>query len=213
MASAQRWFITRTTQGCRRSCREALSIRRPKTSRLNRKSRQTDSSWPNLHPWPLRLREERGNPPVRVEFTPRPPSAKRTFRFSARGCDGSEAIRCHCFIAAFKSANQRKRELLDHVETNLDEQDDWRKFNAAYHEDDYKFMRFLIPPGKRVLELGCGSGHLLAALQPSYGVGVDFSSKVLAKANALYPASELRAGRRRRSGDAGRESRGRSITS
>ena len=83
--------------------------------------------------------------------------------------------------------NQRKRELLDHVETHLDAQDSWRKFNAAYHEDDTKFMRFLIPPGKRVLELGCGGGHLLAALQPSFGVGVDFSSKVLAKADALYP--------------------------
>jgi SAM-dependent methyltransferase len=89
--------------------------------------------------------------------------------------------------ASLQPANQRKRELLDHVETNLDEQDSWRKFNAAYHEDDTKFMRFLIPPGKRVLELGCGSGHLLAALQPSFGVGVDFSEKVLAKANALYP--------------------------
>ena len=83
--------------------------------------------------------------------------------------------------------NQRKRELLEHVETSLDEQDSWRKFNAAYHEDDLKFMRFLIPPGKRVLELGCGSGHLLAALQPSYGVGVDFSAKVIAKANARIP--------------------------
>ncbi|HEV7408163.1 MAG TPA: class I SAM-dependent methyltransferase, partial [Bradyrhizobium sp.] len=83
--------------------------------------------------------------------------------------------------------NQRKRELLEHVETGLDKQDSWREFNAAYHEDDLKFMRFLIPPGKRVLELGCGSGRLLAALEPSYGVGVDFSAKVLAKAHALYP--------------------------
>jgi SAM-dependent methyltransferase len=83
--------------------------------------------------------------------------------------------------------NQRKLELLEQVESSLDEQDSWRQFNAAYHEDDLKFMRFLIPPGKRVLELGCGSGRLLAALQPSYGVGVDFSAKVIVKANALYP--------------------------
>src|SRR4051812_6866701 len=51
--------------------------------------------------------------------------------------------------------NQRKLELLEQVEGSLDEQDSWRQFNAAYHEDDLKFMRFLIPPGKRVLELGC----------------------------------------------------------
>lgn len=97
--------------------------------------------------------------------------------------NSTETPRSHPLYAL----NQRKRELLDHVETNLDEQDSWREFNAAYHDDDRKFMRFLVPPGQRVLELGCGSGHLLAALRPSYGVGVDFSSKVLAKAGALYP--------------------------
>jgi ubiquinone/menaquinone biosynthesis C-methylase UbiE len=48
-------------------------------------------------------------------------------------------------------------------------------------------MQFLIPPGKRVLELGCGRGDLLAALKPSYGVGVDFSARTLANANGLDP--------------------------
>ncbi len=74
-------------------------------------------------------------------------------------------------------SSQRKRDLLDHYETNVDERDRWREFNAAYREDDQKFMRFLIPPGKRVLELGCGRGELLAALKPSYGVGVDFGAE------------------------------------
>src|SRR5262245_66317843 len=83
--------------------------------------------------------------------------------------------------------SQRKRDLLDRVEATLDEIESWRKFNAAYHDDDRKFMRFLIPPGKRVLELGCGSGHMLAALQPSYGVGIDFSPKAVERAKLLYP--------------------------
>src|ERR1019366_4985565 len=83
--------------------------------------------------------------------------------------------------------NERKRDLLDHFEAHGDELDRWRKFNAAYHEDDQKFMRFLIPPGKRVLELGCGRGDLLAALEPSYGVGVDFGAKTIARANELHP--------------------------
>src|ERR1700729_1811299 len=89
--------------------------------------------------------------------------------------------------ASLQLSSQRKRDLLDHFETNRDELERWRKFNAAYHEDDFKFMRFLIPPGKRVLELGCGRGDLLAALQPSYGVGVDFGAKTIAKANELHP--------------------------
>ncbi|MET3964915.1 glycosyltransferase [Bradyrhizobium barranii] len=83
--------------------------------------------------------------------------------------------------------NPRKRELLEHIETNLDEQQQWREFNSAYYDDDRKYMRFLIPPGKRVLELGCGRGELLAALQPAFGVGVDFSKSSIDKAKELYP--------------------------
>src|ERR1700687_187245 len=89
--------------------------------------------------------------------------------------------------ASLQLSSQRKRDLLDHFEANGDELDRWRKFNAAYHEDDRKFMRFLIPPGKRGLELGCGSGRLLATLEPSYGVGVDFSARTIAKARELHP--------------------------
>src|SRR4051812_42543573 len=83
--------------------------------------------------------------------------------------------------------NPRKRQLLNRIEASLDELESWRRFNAAYRDDDRKFMRLLVPPGKRVLELGCGSGHMLAALEPSYGVGVDFSPKTIAKARELYP--------------------------
>jgi SAM-dependent methyltransferase len=85
------------------------------------------------------------------------------------------------------SGNLRKKEFLEYAEASLDEQHRRGKFNAAYREDDRKFMRFLIPPRKRVLELGCGNGKLLAALQPSYGIGVDFGSRIIAAARALYP--------------------------
>src|ERR1700716_4621798 len=83
--------------------------------------------------------------------------------------------------------NLRKREFLEYVEANLNDKNRQGKFNAAYREDDRKFMRFLIPPGKRVLELGCGRGDLLAALKPSYGVGIDFGAETIAKANARHP--------------------------
>src|ERR1700730_15646549 len=103
------------------------------------------------------------------------------------GVEGEMYLKQSDSTASLQLSSQRKRDLLDHFEAKGDELDRWRKFNAAYHEDDRKFMRFLIPPGKRVLELGCGRGDLLAALQPSYGVGVDFGSKTIAKANELHP--------------------------
>jgi SAM-dependent methyltransferase len=83
--------------------------------------------------------------------------------------------------------NERKRGLLEHAEANAGEPFRGGKFNATFRGDDMKFMRFLIAPGKRILELGCGKGDLLAGLQPSYGIGVDFSPRTVARAKELYP--------------------------
>src|SRR3984957_2763588 len=83
--------------------------------------------------------------------------------------------------------DRRKREVLEHVESQIGGQECWRQINSSYYEEDRKFMRFLIPPGKRVLELGCGVGNLLAAVEPAYGVGVDFSPSSIEKAKARHP--------------------------
>jgi 2-polyprenyl-3-methyl-5-hydroxy-6-metoxy-1,4-benzoquinol methylase len=56
-----------------------------------------------------------------------------------------------------------------------------------YHRLLEQYYRFLIPPGVRVLEVGCGFGHLLAAVEPSYGVGIDFSESVVSRARQAHP--------------------------
>ena len=62
-----------------------------------------------------------------------------------------------------------------------------------------RVYRFLVPPGSRVLELGCGEGDLLAALAPARGVGVDFSPAMIAAARgARHPQPALRRRRRPR---------------
>jgi SAM-dependent methyltransferase len=84
--------------------------------------------------------------------------------------------------------NLRKAEFVEHFERKTDAGQDGRtRFNKAYRDDDLKFMRFLVPPGKRILELGCAHGDLLAALEPSYGVGVDFSPRTLQQARERHP--------------------------
>lgn len=45
----------------------------------------------------------------------------------------------------------------------------------------------IIPPGQRVLELGCGMGDLLHALMPSMGVGIDSSAEMIKSARSKYP--------------------------
>jgi len=60
-----------------------------------------------------------------------------------------------------------------------------------YHELLHSFYRFLVPPKMRVLELGCSSGELLAAVEPVRGVGVDFSPAILKQARERHPHLEF----------------------
>ena len=62
---------------------------------------------------------------------------------------------------------------------------DW---SDTYHARLTEVYRSLVPPGQRVLDIGCGGGDLLAALEPSFGVGVDFSSGMLGLAARRHPA-------------------------
>jgi SAM-dependent methyltransferase len=58
---------------------------------------------------------------------------------------------------------------------------------AFYHRLLQHYYGFLIPPGLRVLELGCGHGDLLASLKPSMGVGIDFSGEMIREAARRHP--------------------------
>lgn len=60
-------------------------------------------------------------------------------------------------------------------------------FSSEYHRRLREIYRLLISPGQRVLEVGCGRGDLLAALKPSVGIGVDFSTGMLAHARKCHP--------------------------
>lgn len=45
----------------------------------------------------------------------------------------------------------------------------------------------IIPANSSILEIGCGSGDLLASLNPKIGVGIDFSPDALRQANIKHP--------------------------
>jgi SAM-dependent methyltransferase len=54
-----------------------------------------------------------------------------------------------------------------------------------------KFYAFLIPPGQRVLEVGCSLGDLLASVKPARGLGVDFSPRMIELARQRQPQLEF----------------------
>ena len=76
------------------------------------------------------------------------------------------------------------RELLD---AQAPESDRWRRKNRYYYEEVERIVRFHVPQGASVLEIGCGSGDLLAALAPSRGIGVDLSPKTVEIARSKHP--------------------------
>lgn len=55
----------------------------------------------------------------------------------------------------------------------------WRKRNRYYNTLLEKYFKFIIPAGSKVLEVGCGTGELLNAVQPVKGVGIDYSEKTV----------------------------------
>jgi SAM-dependent methyltransferase len=70
-------------------------------------------------------------------------------------------------------------------------EDQWLRKTGAYHSLVTAVCRTLIPPGQRVLEIGCGRGDLLAALRPSRGVGVDVSPGMVTAARSRHPELEF----------------------
>src|SRR5262245_11027258 len=50
-----------------------------------------------------------------------------------------------------------------------------------------KQYAFYVPPGLRVLEVGCGLGDLLASVKPSKGLGLDFSPAMIDRARQRHP--------------------------
>ena len=85
-----------------------------------------------------------------------------------------------------------KADVLNFYRITAVEREKWNRRNRFYHRSLERYFSFVIPPGKRVLELGCGSGDLLNAVQPTYGVGVDFAPEVIDIALQKYSNSATR---------------------
>lgn len=63
----------------------------------------------------------------------------------------------------------------------------WKRRAATYHRTITNLIRFCIPCGKKVLEIGSSTGELLAATEPSRGVGVDISPRMNEAASHTFP--------------------------
>lgn len=85
-----------------------------------------------------------------------------------------------------------KENVRDHFEGIADEYDRWKEKSAYYYRLLAGIYRERIPEGVSVLEIGCGTGTLLAGLRPARGVGVDVSPRMVEIAAAKYPSLRFR---------------------
>ena len=82
---------------------------------------------------------------------------------------------------------KRKQLIQDNADKYAQSRDRWISKNKYFYNDDYSYMRFLVNKNKSILDLGCGTGELLKELEPSFGVGVDFSKEMISVAKRKHP--------------------------
>ena len=81
-----------------------------------------------------------------------------------------------------------------YFDAQADERDHWRLRNTTYHREIERVMKFIVPEGSEVLEVGSATGELLASLRPSRGFGIDVSARMTARAKSKYPQYEWQEG-------------------
>jgi SAM-dependent methyltransferase len=63
----------------------------------------------------------------------------------------------------------------------------WRSRNRFYHEQVEELVVGAIAPGRRVLDIGSGVGDVLAAAEPSEGVGINVAERLTQLAREKHP--------------------------
>ncbi|RJP62301.1 MAG: glycosyltransferase [Candidatus Auribacter fodinae] len=90
--------------------------------------------------------------------------------------------------------DEKKQLIIDTYTQNAEHRETYLRKNRYYHNELKRFYKFNIPPGSSVLEIGCGTGQLLAALKPSHGVGIDICKAMIDKAKTQYPDLTFKVG-------------------
>jgi ubiquinone/menaquinone biosynthesis C-methylase UbiE len=83
--------------------------------------------------------------------------------------------------------SQLKEELRAFFNAQAHKWDNKKRWNSYYKEKLAEFCHTLIPFEGSVLEVGCATGELLSYLKPKNGVGIDFSSEMIAQAKKKFP--------------------------
>jgi SAM-dependent methyltransferase len=74
---------------------------------------------------------------------------------------------------------QRRERTRNHLAKIAVRREEWINRNRYYYELLNRLLRFLVEPQKRVLSVRCGTGNLLAVVQPVRGKGIDICPEIV----------------------------------
>lgn len=89
------------------------------------------------------------------------------------------------------AGNAYQQARIAHWDSVARKREAWKGMGRWYHKRLEEIYRFLVSPGLHILEIGCSDGNLLAALKPSHGIGVDFSSEMIRRAKERHHELEF----------------------
>jgi SAM-dependent methyltransferase len=89
------------------------------------------------------------------------------------------------------AANAYQQARIAHWNAIARKLDSWQGLGYWYHRRLQEIYGLHVSPNQKVLEVGCGEGHLLASLKPARGVGIDFSEDMICRAEKHYPELEF----------------------
>jgi len=92
-----------------------------------------------------------------------------------------------CFQLYESVEEEYRRTRISHWDAVARRLDNWTGWGSYYHRRLAEVYRLIIPPGSRVIEIGCGLGDLLSSLEPTDGLGVDFSAEMIQRAARHHP--------------------------
>jgi len=90
------------------------------------------------------------------------------------------------------NAKSMKNDVKVHFEKIAPSYDSYKRKNWYYYKSVKNILARFVPQNKTVLELGCGTGDILAHLNPYKGVGVDISPKMVALARRKHRGTNMK---------------------
>jgi hypothetical protein len=90
-------------------------------------------------------------------------------------------------VARGEHASSSAAELRSYFDSIAPQWEQWRARNHFYHEQVKELVAGSVVPHRTVLDIGSGTGDVLATVQPSDGLGLNVAGRLTEMARAKYP--------------------------